>query len=80
MSFLIIFYGKIRLYYLKSNISSTSFLYISQKIYKFARKAYNDIQRYMVNLNWLKVVLVEEAKTDKWLSDQLDNSPCTVSK
>ena len=34
----------------------------------------------MVNLNRLKVVLVEQGKTGKWLSEQLGKSNCTVSK
>lgn len=34
----------------------------------------------MANLNRLKVVLVEQGKTGKWLSEQLDKSNCTVSK
>lgn len=34
----------------------------------------------MSNLNRLKVVLVEEGKTGKWLAEQLGKSNCTVSK
>lgn len=34
----------------------------------------------MENLNRLKVVLVEMGKTNKWLSEQLNVSPSTVSK
>lgn len=34
----------------------------------------------MPNLNRLKVVLVEQNKTGKWLSEQLGKSTCTVSK
>lgn len=34
----------------------------------------------MANLNRLKVVLVEQNKTGKWLSEQLGKSTCTVSK
>ena len=34
----------------------------------------------MANLNRLKVVLVEQGKTGKWLSEQLGKSNCTVSK
>lgn len=34
----------------------------------------------MVNLNRIKVVLVEKDKTGKWLSEQLGKSACTVSK
>ena len=34
----------------------------------------------MINLNRLKVVLVECGKTGKWLAGQLGKSNCTVSK
>ena len=34
----------------------------------------------MATLNTLKVVLVEQGKTGKWLSEQLGKSNCTVSK
>lgn len=34
----------------------------------------------MTNINRLKVVLVEQGKTGKWLSEQLGKSNCTVSK
>ena len=34
----------------------------------------------MHNLNRIKIVLVEQNKTGKWLADQLGKSTCTVSK
>ena len=34
----------------------------------------------MANLNRLKVVLVEQQKTGKWLAEELGKSNCTVSK
>ena len=34
----------------------------------------------MVNLNRIKVVLVEKNKTGKWLADELGKSTSTVSK
>ena len=34
----------------------------------------------MTNLNRIKVVLVEQQKTGKWLSEQMGKSACTVSK
>ena len=34
----------------------------------------------MANINRLKVVLVEQGKTGKWLADELKKNPCTVSK
>lgn len=37
-------------------------------------------QNSMENLNRLKVVLVEKGRTNKWLSEQLNVSPSTVSK
>ena len=34
----------------------------------------------MANLNRIKVVLVEQQKTGKWLAEMLGKSTCTVSK
>lgn len=34
----------------------------------------------MNNLNRIKVVLVEQNKSGKWLAEQLGKSTCTVSK
>lgn len=34
----------------------------------------------MQNLNRIKIVLVEQNKTGKWLAGQLGKSTCTVSK
>ena len=34
----------------------------------------------MAILNRIKVVLVEQQKTGKWLAEQLSKSTCTVSK
>lgn len=34
----------------------------------------------MANLNRLKVVLVEQGKTGRWLANELGKSTCTVSK
>ena len=34
----------------------------------------------MGNLNRIKVVLVEQQKTGKWLAEQMGKSTCTVSK
>lgn len=34
----------------------------------------------MANLNRIKVVLVEQQKTGKWLAEQLGKSTCTISK
>lgn len=34
----------------------------------------------MMNLNRIKVVLVEQGKTGRWLAGQLGKSSCTVSK
>ena len=34
----------------------------------------------MQNLNRIKIVLVDQNKTGKWLADQLGKSTCTVSK
>ena len=34
----------------------------------------------MAKLNRLKVVLVEQDKTNKWLAEQVGKSTCTISK
>lgn len=34
----------------------------------------------MANLNRLKIVLDEQEKTGKWLSEKIGKSNCTVSK
>lgn len=34
----------------------------------------------MEELNRIKVVLAEKHKTNKWLAEQLEKNPCTVSK
>ena len=34
----------------------------------------------MAKLNRIKVVLVEQQKTGKWLAEQMGKSTCTVSK
>lgn len=34
----------------------------------------------MAHLNRIKVVLVEQDRTGKWLADQLGKSTCTISK
>ena len=34
----------------------------------------------MANLNRIKLVLVEQQKTGKWLAEQMGKSACTVSK
>ena len=34
----------------------------------------------MANLNRIKVVLVEQKRTGKWLAGQIGKSTCTVSK
>ena len=34
----------------------------------------------MSNINRLKVVLVEQGKTGKWLAGELGKSTCTISK
>jgi transcriptional regulator with XRE-family HTH domain len=34
----------------------------------------------MANLNRIKVVLIEQHKTGRWLAEQLGKSTCTISK
>ena len=51
---------------------------IVEKIYIFEPKLNTfDI---MANFNRIKIVLVEQNKTGKWLAEQLGKSVCTVSK
>lgn len=38
------------------------------------------IRIYMKDVNRLKLVLVEQKRTGKWLAEQLDKDPSTVSK
>ncbi len=54
------------------------FARISRFFITFAPK-FNNF-KCMANLNRLKVVLVEQQKTGKWLAEQLGKSTCTVSK
>ncbi len=46
---------------------------------KFAEYT-NKMCKMMKDLNRLKVVLVEQKKTGKWLAEQLGKDPSTVSK
>ena len=32
------------------------------------------------NLNWIKVVLAEKSRTNKWLAERLGKDPATISK
>lgn len=34
----------------------------------------------MTNINRLKIVLIEQEKTGRWLAEQLGKSNCTISK
>ena len=49
---------------------------ISQYICKIS----NDTGTNMKDVNRLKLVLVEQKRTGKWLADQLGKDPSTVSK
>lgn len=51
---------------------------ISLDIYKFASN--DNIFNMAQDLNRIKVVLVEQKKTGKWLAEQLGVSACTVSR
>lgn len=50
-----------------------------RKIFISLHQIYRNIH-HMANINRIKVVLVEQNKTGKWLADKLGKSPCTVSK
>lgn len=49
-------------------------------IYKHYIVLYTNNVVYMENLNRIKVVLVEQNKTGKWLAEQLGKDRSTVSK
>lgn len=34
----------------------------------------------MTDLDWIKIALVKKKKTSKWLAEQLEKNPATVSK
>ena len=51
---------------------------ISSDIYRFALN--DNIFDMAQDLNRIKVVLVEQKKTGKWLAEQLGVSACTVSR
>ena len=53
-------------------------LAVSIIIYNFAFKL--KLLIIMAKLNRLKIVLAEQEKTAKWLSEQIGKSNCTVSK
>ena len=59
------------------------------KFIRFSSSMSSDIYRFALNdnkfnmaqdLNRIKVVLVEQKKTGKWLAEQLGVSACTVSR
>ena len=59
------------------------------KFIRFSSSTSSDIYRFALNdnifdmaqdLNRIKVVLVEQKKTGKWLAEQLGVSACTVSR
>lgn len=58
------------------------FLIVMLLIYIFNIFAVDTNMEYMKQnqINRLKVVLVEQGKTGKWLSEQLSKDPSTVSK
>ena len=51
---------------------------VSSDIYRFALN--DNIFDMAQDLNRIKVVLVEQKKTGKWLAEQLGVSTCTVSR
>ena len=51
---------------------------VSLDIYKFASN--DNIFNMTQDLNRIKVVLVEQKKTGKWIAEQLGVSACTVSR
>ena len=63
-------------------------LYYYFVVYRFLRlnisqyicRISNIIRAYMKDVNRLKLVLVEQKRTGKWLAEQLGKDPSTVSK
>ena len=61
----------------RTQIYQVFLVYVIGYIYRFAL---NDNKFNMAqDLNRIKVVLVEQKKTGKWLAEQLGVSACTVS-
>lgn len=65
-------------YIVFSLILAIIFAYLPENNYICAKV--NEIYVTMNDLNRIKVVLVEQKKTSKWLADQLGKNPATVSK
>ena len=59
-------------------ILANIFAYLHKNNYLYAKV--NEIYITMNDLNRIKVVLVEQKRTSKWLADQLGKNPATVSK
>lgn len=49
-------------------------------IFQYIYKMSNITSAYMKDVNRLKLVLVEQKRTGKWLAEQLGKDPSTVSK
>ena len=49
-------------------------------IFQYICKMSNITSAYMKDVNRLKLVLVEQKRTGKWLAEQLGKDPSTVSK
>ena len=56
---------------LSLHVTHKSFIFLPHIIFKKKKK--NDLNR-------LKVVLVEQHKTAKWLAEQMEKDPATISK
>lgn len=50
------------------------------KVIIFNIFVFNQLLQYVKDINRLKIVLVEQKKTGKWLATQLGKDPSTVSK
>lgn len=49
-------------------------------IFQYICKMSNITSAYMKDVNRLKLVLVEQKRTGKWLAEQLGKDPSTISK
>ena len=54
--------------------------YLRLNIFQYICKISNVTSTYMRDVNRLKLLLVEQKRTGKWLAEQLGKDPSTVSK
>lgn len=57
-----------------------AYRYFRLNIFQYICRMSNITSTYMKDVNRLKLVLVEQKRTGKWLAEQLGKDPSTVSK